>query len=87
MRVFRAKDESAYSALSFALSQWEETHRGVSETLIVDIETTILGKDRIIALYDGFGGYEFDSDWYEGGEIYLTGITPISEIGDMKYRL
>ena len=76
--IARHQDESAYEALSTVLTEWAIEHNKY-ETLIVDIKTIVLGTDRIIAIPNGFD-YDFDSDWYEGGDIYLLGIMPISEI-------
>lgn len=78
MLIARHQNESAYESLSIVLTEWAIKHDKY-ETLIVDIKTTVLDTDRIIAIPNGFD-YDFDSDWYEGGEIYLLGIMPISEI-------
>lgn len=78
MLIARQQNESAYESLSTVLTEWAIEHDKY-ETLIVDIKTSILGTDRIIAIPNGFD-YDFYSDWYEGGEIYLLGIMPISEV-------
>ena len=78
MLINKQQNESAYEALSTALTEWAIKHDKY-EILIVDIKTSVLGTDRIVATPNGFD-YDFDSDWYEGGDIYLLGIIPISEI-------
>ena len=78
MLIARNQNKSAYESLSIVLTEWAIKHDKY-ETLIVDIKTTVLGTDRIIAIPNG-SDYDFDSDWYEGGDIYLLGIMPISEI-------
>lgn len=78
MLIARDQNESPYESLSIILTEWASKN-DVYEALIVDIKTTVLGEDRIIAIPNGFD-YDFDSDWYEGGNIELLGIIPISEI-------
>ena len=77
-----------YIHLSNALFEWVCENWSYFDTLIVDIRTSVLGDDRIIASFDGdYCGYDFDTDWYEGGEVELLGITPLHEIGEAKYKL
>lgn len=76
-----------YDHLSAKLYDWALDNLDCFDTLIVDIRTSVLGDDRIIAVFDGCCGYDFDSDWYEGGELELLGITPLCEIGEAKYKL
>lgn len=78
MLINKQQNESPYESLSFILTEWA-IKNDKYETLIVDIKTTVLGTDRIVATPNGFD-YDFDSDWYEGGDIELLGIMPISEI-------
>lgn len=78
MLINRHQNESAYESLSTVLTEWANKHDKY-ETLIVDIKTTVLGTDRIIAIPNGYD-YDFDSDWYEGGYVELLGVMPISEI-------
>lgn len=78
MLINKQQNESAYESLSTVLTEWAIKHDKY-ETLIVDIKTSVLGTDRIVATPSGFD-YDFDSDWYEGGDIELLGIMPISEI-------
>lgn len=78
MLINKQQNESAYESLSTVLTEWANKHDKY-ETLIVDIKTTVLGVDRIIAIPNGYD-YDFDSDWYEGGYVELLGIIPISEI-------
>lgn len=80
------KRYSPYIHLSSALFNWCETNK-IYDDLIVDIETTNLGLERIIAIYDGNVGFDFETDWYEGGELELLGITPVYEIGEPKYKM
>ena len=79
-------DVSPYDYLSFALSEWAQKHNKYGD-LIVDIKTSVLGEDRIIALYDGLFGYDFETDWYEGGSLELLAVCPIDELGELKYKL
>lgn len=82
----RDKRFSPYIHLSEALYQWASKN-GVHEDLIADIRTSNLGDDRIIAIEDGLHGYDYNTDWYEGGDVELLGITPVSEIGEAKYKM
>lgn len=78
MLINKQQNESAYESLSTVLTEWAIKHDKY-ETLIVDIKTTVLGLDRVIAIPNGYD-YDFDRDWYEGGYVELLGIIPISEI-------
>lgn len=78
---------SPYIYLSDALHQWASKNGFYYEDLIVDIRTSNLGNSRIIAIYDGCFGYDYNTDWYEGGDLELLGITPVSEIGETKYKM
>ena len=86
MTIKIPSNASAYDALAGVLREWAFQHNRYN-TLIVDIRTTVLGADRIIADTNSYGGYDFLDDWYEGGELELLGITPIDEIDEPKYRL
>ncbi len=79
MKIPIKPGQSAYDALSDVLFNFAEM-TGLYETWIVDIKTTILGKDRIVADYNGSTGYDFLDDWYEGGELELLGVRPISQV-------
>lgn len=76
---------SAYASLSRFLEEWAYEHEVFCD-LIVDIGTGTLGEARVIAYASEYGGYEFNTDWYEGGELELLGITPVEEIGEPKYK-
>ena len=76
-----------YEYLSAKLYDWVLDNLDCLDTLIVDIRTSVLGDDRIIAEFDANCGYDFNTDWYEGGDLELLGITPLHEIGDAKYKL
>lgn len=78
---------SSYDHLSAALFDWVCENESYFDTLIVDIRTSVLGDARIIAVFDGDCGYDFNTDWYEGGDVELLGITPLHEIGEAKYKL
>ena len=78
---------SPYDHLSAKLYDWASDNLDCFDTLIVDIRTSVLGDDRIIAEFDVDCGYNFNTDWYEGGELELLGITPLHEIGEAKYKL
>lgn len=81
------KRNSPYTHLSSALIAWASEHECYDD-LIVDIRTGVLGEARIIAELDSYAmGYDFTTDWYEGGEVELLGITPVEEIGEAKYKL
>ena len=79
MKIPIKPDQSAYDALSDVLFNFAEI-TGWYETFIVDIRTTVLGKDRIVADYNGTTGYDFPDDWYEGGELEILGVIPVSKI-------
>ena len=79
MKIPIKPNQSAYDALSDVLFNFAEI-TGWYETFIVDIRTTVLGKDRIVADYDGATGYDYLDDWYEGGELELIGVRPISQV-------
>lgn len=76
-----------YDHLSAKLYDWALENLDYFDTLIVDIRTSVLGDDRIIAEFDADCGYNFNTDWYEGGDVELLGITPLYEIGEAKYKL
>lgn len=80
------KRYSAYTHLSAVLYEWC-LRNGINDDLIVDIETTNLGKDRVIAISDGSYGFDFSTGWYEGGDLELLGITPVGMTGDPKYKM
>lgn len=76
---------STYGLLSAFLDRWTSEH-DVHCALIVDIQTGVLGKDRVLATRTEYGCYFFEDDWYEGGDVELLGITPIDEIDEPKYK-
>ena len=76
---------SPYVLLSAFLDRWTSEH-DVYCDLIVDIQTGVLGKDRVLATRTEYGCYFFEDDWYEGGDVELLGITPIDEIDEPKYK-
>ena len=80
------KSISAYAHLSTALWVWSKWNNKFGD-LIVDIKTSVLGEDRIYASYNGLTGYDFDTDWYEGGTLELLAVCPIDELGELKYKL
>ena len=76
---------SPYGLLSAFLDKWTSEHNVYCD-LIVDIQTGVLGKDRVLATRTEDGCYFFKDDWYEGGDVELLGITPIDEIEEPKYK-
>lgn len=80
------KKYSAYDHLSAELDVWAFKNNKYGD-LIVDIWTSILGADRICAVYGGMGVYDFTTDWYEGGELEILAICPVNELGELKYKL
>lgn len=86
MKITLFKGTSAYDSLAGVLKVWANNHKRY-ETLIVDIKTSILGEDRIVATTNSYGDFDFLDDWYEGGDLELLGITPIGEVGEPKYKL
>lgn len=77
---------SPYTHLSGALDEWA-IRNNCHEDLIVDIWTSVLGNDRVYASHNQFGGYTFDTDWYEGGELELLAVSALSELGELKHKL
>ncbi len=84
IKINECKD-SPYVLLSAFLDRWASKHKVYCD-LIVDIQTGVLGKDRVIATRTEYGCYFFEDDWYEGGDVELLGITPIDEIEEPKYK-
>lgn len=79
------KHYSPYTHLELELNRWASDHKVICD-LIVDIRTGVLDEDRVVAVRTEYG-YDFNDDWYEGGDLELLGITPVDEIGEAKYKL
>ena len=78
---------SPYTHLSGALDEWAIRNNCRHEDLIVDIWTSVLGNDRVYASCNSLCGYDFDTDWYEGGELELLAVSTLSELGELKHKL
>ena len=50
------------------------------ETLVVRLKTGNLGVDTVLLMPTEFGTYEWDTDWYEGGDVDLIGYIPLNKI-------
>lgn len=51
-----------------------------TDTYVVKLRTTVLGENIVLMIPNGYGWYEFDTDWYEGGEIELLGYISLQDI-------
>ena len=67
-----------YKTVSDYLVHYFYKNKITMEDVILDIETTVLGRDKEIAVLTPEGeGFDFINDWYEGGDILLWGYTPL----------
>jgi hypothetical protein len=66
-----------YKTVSNYLVDYFYKNKITMEDVILDIETTILGRDKEIAILTPEGDFDFVNDWYEGGDIRLWGYTPV----------
>jgi len=78
---------SPYIKLERFLKQWTNEHPTYyASDLIVRIWTDVLGYDTILAFRDPDAeAYEYNTDWYEGGDVVVVGITPCEDLTEMKY--
>jgi len=53
--------------------------RSFTDTYIVRIKTTVLGEETVLMIPNGIW-YDFDTDWYEGGEIELLGFIRLQDV-------
>ena len=66
------KDDDAYKALADKMDAiLQECGMGY-DTYLLHIRTGNIGEENIIFRYGDFGE-EYDTDWYEGGELELLG--------------
>lgn len=66
-----------YDNVAEIISRWSEDN-GYSDMVVLlkidgDIETVYLGLNSCL-------DYEWEYDWYEGGEVELLGFCPVSEV-------
>lgn len=66
-----------YDNVAEIISRWSEDN-GYSDMVVLlkidgDIETVYLGLNSYL-------DYEWEYDWYEGGEVELLGFCPVSEV-------
>lgn len=86
MKIDIGPDGDPYKALSDFLYKWfcenvKKLNLECFQTLIVFIRTGTLGDDQVLAFVNhNVDGFEFDTDWYEGGDLEITGITPFYDI-------
>ena len=78
---------TVHELLSNVLLDWVRCNNKTFQDLVIDIKTGVLGKDRIVACYEGPYGYYFETDWYEGGDLELLAVCPLDELGELKYKL
>ena len=76
--------DNPYEVVSSFLTDYiakNEDHYG---SLVVDLETTNLGRENVLALFNSdFNSstmYSFEFDWYEGGDIIIHGYTLIDNV-------
>lgn len=51
------------------------------DTYIVRLKTALLGESTVVMSPNGYGWYDFDTDWYEGGdEVELLGFIKLEDI-------
>lgn len=73
-------NKSPYQAVIDAITDLDkEDGLTVECCRIVRIRTTVLGEDNEFLGVDG-GGYYWDNDWYEGGEVELLGFIRLNEV-------
>ena len=83
--IFKAGTfDNPYETVSSFLTDYiakNEDHYG---SLVVDLETTFLGRENVLALFNSdfcsSAMYEFEFDWYEGGDIIIHGYTLIDNV-------
>ena len=81
MKVNTSNDRAYDDVAEEILKQMEQRGQ-YDDTIIVSLRTDVLGEttvimNRISCFADKF---EWDNDWYEGGEVELLGYIPLSEI-------
>lgn len=50
-----------------------------TDTYIVRLKTSTLGEETVLMMPNGMW-YDFDTDWYEGGEIELLGFIRLQDV-------
>jgi len=94
MKIEIKKDEyglpDAYTSVADVIRQWCEKNNRY-EDFIVRIRTTVLGEETTLLLFNSFEEgedlFEWEDDWYEGGEVELLGFMPLEEVEiPEKYR-
>ena len=50
------------------------------EDYIVRLNGGYTGVQNVVMTGDGMGGYCFDTDWYEGGEVELLGYIKLDDV-------
>ena len=71
-----------YKVVSNYLVDYISYHGAPFDSLILDIETTVLGRENVFASLNTEEeiSYSFNTDWYEGGDIILHGFTYLGDV-------
>jgi hypothetical protein len=82
--IFKAGTfDNPYEAVSSFLTDYIAKNEDHYDSLVVDLETTVLGRENVLALFDSSfcsSMYSFEFDWYEGGDIIIHGYTLIDNV-------
>jgi hypothetical protein len=76
--------DNPYEVVSSFLTDYIAKNEDYYDSLVVDLETTFLGRENVLALFnsdfDSSAMYSFEFDWYEGGDIIIHGYTLIDNV-------
>lgn len=75
-------DKGPYEAVIDAVREIARTvNGGIFADKIVRIRTTVLGESNELMLADiDTGGYLWENDWYEGGDVELLGFIDLDDL-------
>jgi hypothetical protein len=76
--------DDPYKVVSSFLTDYIAKNESYYDLLVVDLETTNLGRENVLALFNSdycsSTMYSFEFDWYEGGDIIIHGYTLINNV-------
>ena len=70
--------ENPYLLVENIIDKWCEYNNYYSDMIVLLKIDGI--EEKCVLECDSFGGWEWDYDWFEGGEIELLGFCPVDKV-------
>lgn len=66
--------ENAYDILSKKCVEFCEKNGSYYSDIVAEIYTDVLGHDYVLCICSDIDGFEFMTDWYEGGHLVILNM-------------